>query len=166
MKHYIKAVAVQGKAQGLIEDNQVTNGTTYSSEKIEGELTSNTLGIQNKLGYRLEEQDTGLTWVDGSKIYQKTIYKDYGGNSTEPIPTGVTNIKEVVWWEGVFHGNYPNTGWTMHLPYWLWSNASTYYGIYCYYYPARKQFEYSSICPGNSNYFKGRAYITFRYTKN
>lgn len=39
MKHYIKAVAVQGKAQGLIDDEQVTNGTTYSSEKIESEIT-------------------------------------------------------------------------------------------------------------------------------
>lgn len=26
------------------------------------------------ISYSTEEQDTGLTWVDGKKIYQKTIY--------------------------------------------------------------------------------------------
>ncbi len=33
------------------------------------------------VSYSTEEQDTGLTWIDGKKIYQKTFYSESVGGS-------------------------------------------------------------------------------------
>lgn len=46
----------------------------------------------NRINYSLTEQDTGLTWVDGSKIYQRTYY------TTNPlqITNSGTNITSYV----------------------------------------------------------------------
>lgn len=47
--------------------------------------------------YSLSEQDTGLKWVDGTTIYQKTI--DFGTmpvNSEKDVPHGINNLAFVV----------------------------------------------------------------------
>ena len=51
----------------------------------------------NKPNYSLTEQFTGITWVDGRKIYQKTIrLEDILANSYELYSTGLTGVGTVV----------------------------------------------------------------------
>lgn len=51
----------------------------------------------SKPNYSLTEQFTGLTWVDGRKIYQKTIHlEDILANSYELYSTGLTGVGTVV----------------------------------------------------------------------
>ncbi len=55
------------------------------------------------VSYSMEEQDTGLTWVDGKKIYQKTIKLNkptaLGATTT---PHGIANLQRIVGWENNF----------------------------------------------------------------
>ena len=51
----------------------------------------------NKSNYSLTEQFTGLTWVDGRKIYQKTIHlEDILADSYALYSTGLTGVGTVV----------------------------------------------------------------------
>lgn len=56
-------------AYATIDDNNASVSTTYSSSKIE-QLISGIGG--GGVDYSTTEQDTGLKWVDGRTIYQKT----------------------------------------------------------------------------------------------
>ena len=53
------------------------NGVTLSGNKTTSDLAISYNDLSNKptllTGYSTSEQDTGLTWIDGKKIYQKTI---------------------------------------------------------------------------------------------
>lgn len=90
MKHYIKAVAVQGKAQGLIDDEHTTSGTTYSSEKIESDLGN----LLQSNSYSTVEQDTGRTWIGGQKVYSRTFTYSFNRSTT-------ANSTEII------HNNFP-----------------------------------------------------------
>lgn len=49
------------------------------------------------ISYSTTEQDTGLTWIDGSKIYQKTI--DFGTmpvNEEKDVAHGISNLAFLV----------------------------------------------------------------------
>lgn len=63
----------------------------YVSEAI-AEIPSYT-----SVSYSETEQDTGLTWVDGSHIYQKTIKRTNTtyGNGTQ-LNTGITNMNKLI----------------------------------------------------------------------
>ena len=62
-----------------IDDANVSLSTTYSSSKIE-QLISGIGG--GGVDYSTSEQDTGLKWIDGKTIYQKTIVLDSELNIT------------------------------------------------------------------------------------
>lgn len=52
--------------------------------------------------YSTSEQDTGFTWIDGKKIYKKTI--DFGAlpnATTKSVAHGITNLAGVIKIEGV-----------------------------------------------------------------
>lgn len=54
------------------------------------------------VNYSTNEQDTGLTWLDGSKIYQKTISVDnldYGG--TRSVNHGIENFGNIINVQGI-----------------------------------------------------------------
>lgn len=46
--------------------------------------------------YSLSEQDTGLKWIDGKKIYQKTISFTVAGEGYVSNPTGITGIDTLI----------------------------------------------------------------------
>lgn len=50
------------------------------------------------VNYSAEEQDTGLTWIDGSKIYQKTISigEFPARNGTKSVNHGITGLNVLV----------------------------------------------------------------------
>ena len=66
-----------------IDDNNVSVATTYSSSKIE-QLISGIGG--GGVDYSTSEQDTGLKWIDGRPIYQKT----YRQKLTSSMSNGAT----------------------------------------------------------------------------
>ncbi len=74
----------------------------HSKEELEA-LVSGGGGIS----YSTEEQDTGLTWIDGKKIYQKTFSKtNIAGEETQTIlgsigPVNLISIEATM--------KYPNT---------------------------------------------------------
>ena len=86
----------------------VNNGklTITQNGKTLGEFTANqstdtTIDLENS-SYSTSEQNTGCKWIDGKKIYKKTI--DFGAlpNATvKNVNHGVANIAQVVKIDGV-----------------------------------------------------------------
>ncbi len=53
--------------------------------------------------YSTTEQDTGIRWIDGKTIYQKTIYFAGGTSGGQyNIPHGVSNLDKVIYLEGFY----------------------------------------------------------------
>lgn len=52
------------------------------------------------INYSMEEQDTGLTWVDGKKIYQKTVDVPLTRDLESKINHGISNFNELISIEG------------------------------------------------------------------
>ena len=72
---------------------KVLTATTTSGETVKSWEDPATGGIN----YSTEEQDTGLKWIDGKTIYQKTFGAS-GGSYTSPISIahGISNIDTIV----------------------------------------------------------------------
>lgn len=51
--------------------------------------------------YSTSEQDTGIKWIDGKKIYQKTINFTVAGGGYISNPTGITGIETLIKHEGI-----------------------------------------------------------------
>ena len=60
------------------------NGVTLSGNKTTGDLEISYNDLDDKptipsvINYSETEQDTGLTWIDGNKLYQKTVTDQFG----------------------------------------------------------------------------------------
>jgi hypothetical protein len=83
-----------------IDDNTASVSTTYSSSKIE-QLISGIGG--GGVSYSTSEQDTGLKWIDGRTIYQKsyeetsgTIRLDYNFTDSNLINCILTDLTTVI----------------------------------------------------------------------
>lgn len=49
------------------------------------------------VNYSTDEQDTGLTWIDGSKIYEKTVVlESVSAGLSQTIAHGITGIAQVI----------------------------------------------------------------------
>lgn len=152
MARYIKAVAVQGKAQNLIEDEQTTSGTTWSSEKI-----------KDSWSYTTSEKDTGKTWIDGKQIFSKTfVYQQgtYTTNFSTQINIG-SNVDTVIDISGIFKRH--DNAFSMHIPYHI-TIGSDYYQLYIYC-DSTKIYYSGHDGSGNAGYYRGNHYITIEYTK-
>lgn len=52
--------------------------------------------------YSTSEQDTGITWIDGKKIYKKTInFGSLPNNASKSVNTGISNMDTFITYEGV-----------------------------------------------------------------
>ena len=78
-------------AYATIDDNAVSVSTTYSSSKIE-QLISGIGG--GGVNYSTTEQDTGLKWIDGRTIYQRTF-----AEHRDSISTGWNSLSSATWYE-------------------------------------------------------------------
>lgn len=56
---------------GSTDYNELENKPTYNGHIIEGDLTSEILGIWQPKNFSTDEQKTGLKWIDGKDIYFK-----------------------------------------------------------------------------------------------
>ena len=78
-------------AYATIDDNTASVSTTYSSSKIE-QLISGVGG--GGVNYSTTEQDTGLKWIDGRTIYQRTFVE-----RRNSISTGWNSLSSTTWYE-------------------------------------------------------------------
>ena len=88
----------------------VTEGTKIATITVDGtgkDLYAPSSGID----YSEAEQDTGLNWIDGSSIYQKTIHITSAlGRGENVINHGITSFNKFVSCEGVgkYESDYLN----------------------------------------------------------
>ena len=109
----MKLEKVYDELYGMIEDlkkkvaamsggDKVTiTPTLESGEKIADYSIGSdegTLYAPKPVGYSTDEQDTGMTWIDGSPIYQKTINAGAVDGTTKraSVPHSISNIAAVV----------------------------------------------------------------------
>lgn len=73
-----------------------TNGTIYMVTDDPSDSASGG-GGGGGLNYSYTEQDTGLTWVDGSHIYQKTVnFGSLPNNGYKDVSAGVVNFDKLI----------------------------------------------------------------------
>ena len=108
------------------------------------------------MDYSTSEQDTGCKWIDGKKIYKKTI--DFGAlpnNAIKNIDHGVANIAQVVKIDGIISFG-SNT----------WSNIPLVYQGVDSIYNAEFQVTTAQVhCATSKDRSNLSAIITFYYTK-
>lgn len=112
----------------------------------------------NSTNYSLSEKVIG-TWVDGSTLYQKTIYDSGGQSGVFTIAHGISNIENVISYSGTCIDSYGNIQTPMPLPR-IGSDGNN-VGI------QQVSDTYISIC--NPTAFGTRIidwYITLQYTKS
>lgn len=84
------------------------------SQKYIGLLEEAEGGAGGGIDYSETEQDTGLKWVDGKTIYQKTI--NFGTlTNNKTVAHGISNLDNVINFFGV--AKNPDTGDTIQLVY-------------------------------------------------
>ena len=65
---------------GTTDYNELENKPTYNGHIIEGDLTSESLGIWQPKNFSTEEQNTGIKWIDGSPIYVRVFEGQISGS--------------------------------------------------------------------------------------
>lgn len=91
----------------LVENIEAINNCTIQTGSIaNGAITKAKLAQDALDNYSLSEVDTGATWIDGKKIYKKTI--DFGGepnsNTQKRVSAGISNLDKVIKMEGIMFG--------------------------------------------------------------
>ena len=76
-----------------LSDEEKNNGTVYYVN--DGGSSEN--ASSNGINYSTEEQNTGLTWIDGKEIYQKTVIVNRANfdNTWTEIPHNIENIDNI-----------------------------------------------------------------------
>ena len=126
----------------MVENIEAINNATIQTASIaNGAITKAKLAQDAFSNYSTSEVDTGATWIDGKKIYKKTI--DCGAepatNSDKDVAINIPNFEKAVKiegiafddnnnsapmpfahpWDGadysVLVANYDNTGWAITL---------------------------------------------------
>ena len=92
------ATAGQAGAHGLVpapaagdQDKVLTGAGTWED-----------LPASGGVNYSTSEQDTGLKWIDGKSIYQRTVtFTVTGGNVYVSNPTGITGVDNIIDHQGI-----------------------------------------------------------------
>lgn len=58
---------------GTTNYNDLENKPTYNGHIIEGDLSSDSLGIWQPKDFSIEEQNTGVKWINGKPLYRKVV---------------------------------------------------------------------------------------------
>lgn len=97
------ATASAAGVHGLVPSPQAGDNEKY----LTGAGTWEAPQVSGGVDYSLSEQDTGLKWIDGKAIYQKTISFVVVGGGYVSNPTGITGIDTLIKHEGIGKiGNY------------------------------------------------------------
>lgn len=97
-----------GSYQSVVDEagNAMIDLSIYAKETDVSEdmqsLSSQLSNKQNKLDYSTEEQDTGIKWIDGKPLYQKTIIVTSIVSGANIINHNISNIDRIVNMSGTF----------------------------------------------------------------
>ena len=136
--------------------------TTYQAQKNIVDVTDKYIGLLENaedggaggIDYSTSEEDTGLKWVDGKTVYQKTISLGSLPNKAQiAVPHLITNLDTII----SFDGAASNGTVTLPLPYVTNSNDAN-IGINC---PDKSNI--NIFDDSDRSGFAG--YLTLRYTK-
>ena len=91
----------------MVENIEAINNATIQTASIaNGAVTKAKLAQDAFENYSTSEVDTGATWIDGKKIYKKTI--NFGGepsaNTQKKVSAGISNLDKVIKMEGIMFG--------------------------------------------------------------
>lgn len=154
----------------IVENIEAINNATIQTGSIaDGAITKAKLGADamSNQNYSTSEIDTGTTWIDGKKIYKKTI--DCGAppsaGLTNNIDINVTNFEKAVKIEGIM---YDSSNEAFPLPYCdsSFSNTNGNYEVDVYKIQGSGAWQIW-ISRGNANANLGitKIYVTLYYTK-
>lgn len=95
----------------------VQSGTKIAEIEIDGNTTNvyAPSGGSGSINYSTTEQDTGVKWINGETIYQKTVYSAGGTTGEITISHGISNLAHCIYAEGWFHDTY-SSGFDSPLP--------------------------------------------------
>ena len=88
------------------------SGTKIATITIDEEATD-IYAPTNNVNYSATEQDTGIKWINGSTIYQKTIHTEaLTNNTTKTVAHGITDFGNII----KIEGNAISNSYTMTFP--------------------------------------------------
>lgn len=89
----VNSIRLPGLGLGLDLDLSEVTGNYYTKEEVDRMIA----GAGGGIDYSTEEQWTGRRWIDGKKIYQKTV--DIGAlpnNARKDVPHGIANLERTI----------------------------------------------------------------------
>lgn len=135
-------------------------GNTLQAQKNIIDVTQKYIGLLEDaegggsgggIDYSTEEQDTGIKWIDGKTVYQKTINVGTGANIPIDYSVSSLNIDNCIECYGICaRGTIPAFV------------VDTAYSLSCIYSKSSSQIQ---IRKGNSVSLTGDIYVTIKYTK-
>lgn len=142
----------------MVENIEAINNATIQTGSIaNGAVTKAKLAQDALDNYSLSEVDTGATWLDGKKIYKKTI--DFGAepsaNQEKTVNANISNLDKVIKIEGI---GFNNSGSSMPLPY---PKAKTSDNYELSFYQGKVAIEVGGVSVGMT-----QIYVTVWYTKS
>lgn len=141
----------------LVENIEAINNCTIQTASIaNGAITKVKLAQDALDNYSLSEADTGATWIDGKKIYKKTVNfgAEPSANQEKTVNANISNLDKVIRLEGI---GFDNSGSSMPLPY---AKAGTSNNYELSFYQGKVAIEVGSVSVGMT-----QIYVTLWYTK-
>ena len=126
----VTGLLVSHKQNGALKDSVVTESTIATGAVTNSKIGSAAVKSSNVdwstmdfANYRDVEQDTGFTWLNGEKIYKKTIHVGLLSDYSTSVPHNISNLGTVIRYEGASIGGGVNrpvpyagqNGWAMTL---------------------------------------------------
>lgn len=141
----------------IVENIEAINNATIQTGSIaDGAITKAKLAQDALDNYSLSEVDTGATWIDGKKIYKKTV--DCGAqpadDSEKKVNPNISNLSKIIKMEAIALNNY---GTFYPLPYPTGMSNGDY--ELCFYDNS------IAICMGNVSLNITQIYVTLWFTK-
>lgn len=151
-------VKVTARTSDTLTVQRGAKGTTARSFQA-GDIVSNGVYVEDMpVSYSSSEQDSGIRWIDGKVVYQKTINFGVAPNNTnKSVAHGISNISEVIKYEG-FTSTGPGNGNYMSLPFVESSNVA-------YSMSVRATNTHVTIKTNQDNTPFTNTYVTLFYTK-
>lgn len=130
------------------------DGDIYSN----GEKVAKITDISAVINYSTSEQDTGVKWVDGKNVYQKSYVISVVAGSGGSVSHGISGLTRVIKWENSFYRSDVGVTFSqLNLP--SIESVSPMYAI------TVALSSTNVVIPGAGMPYNGTAYVTISYIK-
>lgn len=146
-----KSTATASGGGSITIDNVPTQGSTNA---VSSGGTYTAIQAVKSIDYSTTEQDTGIKWIDGKTIYQKTFANDNGYTSADSIDISSLNYDKILSIEGYGADATPYADYNK----WAVSAIGGHDNVYIYVKAATNELKFGSSLPIFA--------VTIRYTKS